>query len=201
VLLDEPLCAIDVGGRAVMRNLLRKLQNKYKLTVLHVTHDFEDALVLADRMGVMNQGQLIECGSCQELFNRPGTMFVADFLGSGNLLIGEVIPNNGQCLFVTEHNRFTVGPQKISGRAYMMVRPEHIVLSREPLISSARNSINGKVKNIVPRSAGTAGIEIDTGDLMRATLLAGTIDKMKLNIGDDVYLTFKSSAVHIIEHN
>jgi len=201
VLLDEPLCAIDVGGRAVMRNLLRKLQNKYKLTVLHVTHDFVDALVLADRMGVMNQGQLIECGSCQELFNRPGTMFVADFLGSGNLLIGEVIPNNGQCLFVTEHNRFTVGPQKISGRAYMMVRPEHIVLSREPLISSARNSINGKVKNIVPRSAGTASIEIDTGDLMRATLLAGTIDKMKLNIGDDVYLTFKSSAVHIIEHN
>ena len=200
LLLDEPISAIDAAGRDVMRRLLKSVQREHRLTVLHVTHDFEDALALADRMGVMNQGYLVEVGTCDELFSRPKTHFVADFLRGGNLFHGRIKPDEEVSVFVTEHNEFILPPQERNGEAYLFLPPQEIVLSREPFDSSARNSVTGKIMHIQFLPGGTARIEVDAGDRFRVTVLKRTVAQMGLQEEEDVYLTFKSSAVHVIEH-
>ena len=200
LLLDEPLSAIDANGRAAMCQLLSALKRKYGLTVLHVTHDFQDALVLADRMGVMNAGRMVETGSPEELFVRPGSHFTAKFLSNDNVMSGDIVHDDGVSLFVTKHNNYILPPQAISGRAYLMIGSEHIVLSRESLASSARNCIPARVKNIISQPGGTARVEADAGDLLCATVLKRTVSAMDIKSGDKIYLAFKSSSVHVIGH-
>jgi molybdate transport system ATP-binding protein len=200
LLLDEPLSAIDAAGKDQMRHLLKSLQHKHHLTVLHVTHDFEDALALADHIGVMNKGQLVETGTCAQLFTRPNTHFVADFLGGDNLFGGTVESHNGQNFFVTAHNRFIVPALSFTGLAYIFIHPQDIVLSRKPLVSSARNSIAGTVSAIQPQPAGTATVQVDTGDVFRVTVLSRTVTEMDLKMGEPVYVTFKSSGTHLLAH-
>ena len=200
LLLDEPLSAIDAGGRVEMRRLLKSLQHKHNLTVLHVTHDFEEALALGDRIGVMNKGQLIEIGTPEQLFTRPNTHFAATFLGGENLFSGVVVARNSQYVFVTKHNEFSLPPQAMTGPAYLFIHPQDIVLSREPLDSSARNCVAGQVRQMTAHPAGTATIEIDAGDSFGVTVLTRTADEMNLKMGDRVHLTFKSSGTHVIAH-
>ena len=200
LLLDEPLSAVDTVGRSTMRILLKSLQRRHNLTVLHVTHDFEDALALADMMGVMDAGRLIETGLPEQLFTQPRTQFVADFLNCGNLLNGAIVSKNGISEFVTTHNKFALPPQSITGAAYVLIKPEHIVISPEPLTSSARNCIMGRITDISTRHTGICRVEVDAGDLMHVTVLARTAQQMELQKNKQVYLTFKSSAVHVIDH-
>jgi len=200
LLLDEPLSAIDTHGRAAMRNLLGWIQRHHKLTVLHVTHDFEDAMALADEMAVMNQGAIVETGTPEQLFSRPGTHFAARFLGNGNVLTGEITSDNGQARFVTRHNRFSLPPQNTTGQAYVMIAPENIVLARTLLTSSARNCVRGRIDRITLQPRGVSRVEIDAGDKLTATVLTQTIKDMNVTVGDEIFLAFKSSAVHVIEH-
>lgn len=200
LLLDEPISSIDAAGRDVMRRLLKSIQRKHRLTVLHVTHDFEDALALADRIGLMNQGQLVEVGHCDQLFTRPKTPFAANFLRGGNLFHGRIQSDNDVSVFVTEHNEFILPPQQREGKAYLFLPPQEIVLSRNPLDSSARNSITGTITHIQSQPGGTAGIEVDAGDRFRITVLKRTAEKMQLREKEDIVLTFKSSAVHVLEY-
>ena len=200
LLLDEPLSAIDASGRGEMRHLLKALQHKHNLTVLHVTHDFEEALALGDRIGVMNDGRVVETGTPEQLFTRPGTHFVAEFLGGDNLFSGTIVSKDGQYAFVTEHNEFSLPPQSIAGQAYLFIHPQDIVLSRKPLDSSARNCLAGQVRHITAHPAGTATVEIDAGDVFGVTVLARTVSEMNLTVDEGVYLTFKSSGTHVIAH-
>lgn len=88
LLLDEPFGALDVKIRAQMRQHLKNIQRQLKVTTILVTHDQEEAFELADRIGIIDRGRLIEVGTSEELYHRPSTDFGATFLGGGNLLIG-----------------------------------------------------------------------------------------------------------------
>jgi sulfate transport system ATP-binding protein len=89
LLLDEPFGALDAKIRTELRRALRNIQTKLGITTIFVTHDQEEAFELADRMGVMNFGRLLEVGPSEELYQRPQTEFVATFLGTANLLVGQ----------------------------------------------------------------------------------------------------------------
>jgi iron(III) transport system ATP-binding protein len=90
VLFDEPLSNLDAKLRAEMRVELRELQRRLDITSLYVTHDQEEALAISDRVIVMNGGRIEQIGSPEEIYNRPRSRFVADFVGSANLIKGEV---------------------------------------------------------------------------------------------------------------
>ena len=87
VLLDEPFGALDAKIREELRNTIRQVQRELGITIILVTHDQEEAFALADRIGVMNLGRLLEVGKPDELYARPATRFVATFLGAANLLL------------------------------------------------------------------------------------------------------------------
>src|SRR5690606_11709385 len=90
LLLDEPFGALDVKIRAQLRRSLKEIQRKLKVTTVLVTHEQEEAFELADRIGVIERGRLVEVGESQTLYNKPQTSFVATFLGAGTVLTGRV---------------------------------------------------------------------------------------------------------------
>ena len=96
---------------------------------------------------------------------RPETHFTAKFFANDNILCGDIVHNNGVSFFVTKHNDYVLPPQTISGRAYVMIGSEQILLSREVLTSSARNCVAGQINNIIWQPGGTARVEVDAGDL------------------------------------
>jgi ABC-type Fe3+/spermidine/putrescine transport system ATPase subunit len=91
LLLDEPLSNLDARLRAQMGDEFRALQRRLKITTLYVTHDQEEAMAIADRIGVMNQGRLEQLGSAQDLYCRPASRFVANFIGKCNLIEGRTV--------------------------------------------------------------------------------------------------------------
>jgi ABC-type Fe3+/spermidine/putrescine transport system ATPase subunit len=88
LLMDEPFGALDAKIREELRRTIRAIQRELRITTILVTHDQEEAFALADRIGVMHQGRLLECGQPDDLYTRPATRFVSTFLGAANLLLG-----------------------------------------------------------------------------------------------------------------
>ena len=95
LLFDEPLSNLDAKLRAEMRVELRELQRRLGVTSVYVTHDQEEALAISDRVVVMNVGGIEQIGTPEDIYNRPRTRFVADFVGSANLIAGRVRNSNG----------------------------------------------------------------------------------------------------------
>ena len=132
VLFDEPLSNLDAKLRAEMRVELRELQRRLGITSVYVTHDQEEALAISDRVIVMNVGVIEQIGSPQEIYNRPRSRFVADFVGSANLLKGRL---TGDGVFTAEGGvilRVTV-PHKPNGKeSEVALRTAYIDLEKQP---------------------------------------------------------------------
>lgn len=96
LLLDEPLGALDLKLRKAMQFELKAMQQKLGITFIYVTHDQEEALTMADRIAVMDQGRALQVGKPQEVYDAPATRFVADFIGETNFLTGEFVSANGK---------------------------------------------------------------------------------------------------------
>ena len=95
LLLDEPLGALDLKLRRQMQIELKRIQTEVELTFVHVTHDQEEAMTMADTIAVMNDGMIEQMGAPAELYENPVTTFVANFLGQSNLIAGRVIDTAG----------------------------------------------------------------------------------------------------------
>lgn len=124
LLFDEPLSNVDAKLRRRVREEIRDLQRKFNLTAVYVTHDQEEALAVSDRIVVMNQGRIAQIGTPDQLYNRPNSRFVADFIGDANLISGRL--ENGR--FVAEGLTLPFADPAQEGAATISVRPERIGL-------------------------------------------------------------------------
>lgn len=176
LLLDEPLSALDAKIRQEVRQELHDLQQQINLTFIYVTHDQEEALALSDRIAVMNKGGLEQVGTPDEIYNRPRTRFVAQFIGKANFLSGQVsevyadrvvVAINGIMVNAVASN----GRPSVGDQVTVMVRPERIRCDRQP---TSDNSVVGKIRSttfigqLVESSVNT-----DLGPLL-VTQLSGT---------------------------
>jgi ABC-type Fe3+/spermidine/putrescine transport system ATPase subunit len=151
LLLDEPLSNLDAKLREQMRFELRSLQRRLKLSVLYVTHDQTEAMTLSDRIAVMHQGRLQQVGTPTEVYEKPATSFVGDFLGRTIVLEGTLghgaewidLGHSGGRLFLggNHHGRFTDG-QKVR----IISRPEDIEVL--PMAEMGRNQVAARVEEI-----------------------------------------------------
>jgi ABC-type Fe3+/spermidine/putrescine transport system ATPase subunit len=145
-LLDEPLGALDAIVRAELRYELKKLASDLGLTVIHVTHDQEEALSIADRVVVMKNGRIVEVGKPSEIYLKPRTLFAENFVGGTNLLEGRVVEgDHSQCIVDIGGRRVRVhGFQKKGGqRVIVSIRPEFI-----PLTTPTEEGWLGRVKQV-----------------------------------------------------
>lgn len=154
LLLDEPLGALDLKLRRQMQIELKDIQSEVGLTFLHVTHDQEEAMTMADTVAVMNKGRIEQMGNPQELYELPYTVFVANFLGQSNLFTGEVSSNGSSKLSIDASGTTIEVPadraQKHRGRITVGVRPEKVTLhDSAPKQASGRNVVGpGRVTDV-----------------------------------------------------
>jgi spermidine/putrescine transport system ATP-binding protein len=138
LLLDEPLGALDLKLKKEMQLELKKIQQEVGITFIYVTHDQEEALVMSDRIGVMEDGILMQVGTPTEMYERPVNRFVADFIGETNFIEGALVEIDGDigAVQVADGTRVTgrVRPGlALDERVSLSVRPEKILISDEPM--------------------------------------------------------------------
>ncbi len=155
LLLDEPLGALDLKLRKAMQLELRGIQQRLGMTFVYVTHDQEEAMVMSDRIVLMNQGRIVQVGSPTEIYNRPQSEFASRFIGEANLLDGAVgavqedhieVDANGLTLWIPAQSGFTTGQ-----KAVVSIRPERISLfvAKEKIPATWKNVFPGTVVNTI----------------------------------------------------
>jgi spermidine/putrescine transport system ATP-binding protein len=140
LLLDEPLGALDLKLRRQMQIELKRIQTEVGITFVHVTHDQEEAMTMADTIAVMNKGVIEQLGAPAELYDAPATTFVSNFLGQSNLVKAEVVGRDGDTVVVDAHGGKVGAPvsraRRTSGTVWLGVRPEKVFLARTGTESS-----------------------------------------------------------------
>lgn len=151
LLLDEPLGALDLKLRRAMQIELKWIQTEVGLTFVHVTHDQEEAMTMADTIAVMNEGRIEQMGSPVELYESPRTVFVANFLGQSNLVKGKIESSGGDYLQVSVHGNRIVVPtarnfamENLEKTVLIGIRPEKISIEH----SEANTLGDGKIIDI-----------------------------------------------------
>jgi putative spermidine/putrescine transport system ATP-binding protein len=138
LLLDEPLSALDAKVRTQLRDEIRRVQLEVGTTTLFVTHDQEEALAVADRVGVMSQGKLEQLAAPADLYANPATPFVAEFVGLNNKVPAEVSGGRAQLLGTSVP---TLEGSIAAGSGLAMVRPESVTVSSDPAGTSTVSSV------------------------------------------------------------
>ena len=149
LLLDEPLGALDLKLRKQMQFELKRLQKKLGITFIYVTHDQEEALTMSDRIAIMYGGDLEQIGTPKEIYEKPKSKFVADFIGESNIFYGVVDSIENDVLDVKLENGNAIAADtnvKNNEIIYVLVRPENIKLSKVPVEGF---TLLGKVKEHV----------------------------------------------------
>jgi len=193
LLLDEPLSALDTHTKAKVQDQLRNIHDEYEMTTIHVTHDFNEAIHLADRIAIINEGEIIQVGKTDEIFQKPKNAFVASFLGSKNLFNGKVNYEN-----IIQMN----GGLKISAlvkpkqAVNFMISSENIILSLEAIQSSAKNSFKGRVIGI-NKKVSIVEVTVDIGINIISHITYSSFNTMALEENTEVFITFKATSVHI----
>ena len=196
LLLDEPLSALDPETREGVQKELRQLHNRLKVTTIHVTHDFEEAIALGEHIAVLGEGCIKQVGTPEQIFRQPNSEFIARFAMARNIFAGEVIDKgNGTAIFRTEGTELVVVTD-LRGKLHASIRPEDILISPEPLRSSARNSFGGTITNIVDRGS-TRYITVNLPPDFICLVTRRSFEEMGLAEGTKVYITFKATAIHI----
>lgn len=175
LLLDEPLGALDLKLREAMQDELKSLQRALDITFVFVTHDQVEALSMADRVAVFNEGRIMQIGAPLDIYERPRSRFVADFVGSSNVLPPDFVEARG-------------GP-----RAWASLRPEAIT-SMDPNAADCRAT--GSVLSVNYQGAATR-VAVDIDGLRVTMLQSAKTDQPR--VGDPVGLAWDPSALHIME--
>jgi putative spermidine/putrescine transport system ATP-binding protein len=188
LLLDEPLSALDAKVRAQLRDEIRRIQLEVGITTLFVTHDQEEALAIADRVGVMRDGRLEQLAPPTEVYSRPATSFVAEFVGLSNRLPGEV---KGGEVLVRGITLPLVERDMPGGQVVALVRPEAVTLASDA--AAETGPLTGTVIAITFLGA-TSRVTVDLGD---TTVLAQlpTSDAAAQSAGSRVTLAIRRDPV------
>lgn len=197
LLLDEPISALDVPSQEEMREELKRIHREAEITTLHVTHNREEASWLGDRIGVMKQGKLVQVGMPNQVFRRPKTEFVANFVGTDNIFKGFSEGGEGTSkIDIGKETEIEAITDK-TGKVTACIRPEEILLSKELLKSSGRNFFEGEVTGIAELE-NTYQITVNAGKKFSVIITKRSKSEMGVEEGSKVYLTFKASAVHVL---
>ncbi|AIJ05587.1 ABC transporter related protein [Methanocaldococcus bathoardescens] len=197
LLMDEPFSALDVKTKENLRKLVKKAINEYETTVLHVTHDFDDVWGLANRIVVMKNGRILQEGSVNDVFYKPSINFVADFVGT-NVLEGEILGKENGLTKVKVGNCILLSVDDGKGKVRLSIRPEDIIISKNPIETSTRNEFKCKVKEI-KKMGNLMYLILDMdGIKLRCILTPNALYSLDIKEGDGVYAIIKATNVRII---
>ena len=209
LMLDEPFSAIDSQLKLSLKKLLKKISG-LGVTIIHVTHNLEEAINLADRVSVIENGKITQTGSIESVFSKPKNSFIASFSGNRNYftsidIIREndsdfaVILANSDDKLETKIEKILIElpnyeSQNIQG---LIIDSKNIIISENRINSSARNNFEGDIVSIFKTEHGF-DIEVNIGIKLWISVTKHSFDELNLTIGKKVWICFKASAVIVI---
>jgi putative spermidine/putrescine transport system ATP-binding protein len=208
LLLDEPLSALDEFLRLKMRGELRRIQDEFGITFIHVTHSQMEAIALADMVVVMDQGQIEQAGSARDVFDRPRTSYVARFIGGQNVVAGKVVDRTGGTVVMSSGNKqiAVTSPNPapaVGANLDIAVRRDRIRLSRDsraegyaPLL----NSIAGRVAAMEYQGSWLKiSIEDGCGEEFVVNVPDSVFFADPLSVGDPVLAQWDAAEIHFLQ--
>lgn len=200
LLLDEPTANLDPISLSKIEEVLAHVIADQSITVLMATHDMSQGQRLADRIGVLAKGELLQVGTPSEIFCSPSSQEIAQLVGVENILEGVVRAKDQELTIISidGYDIQAISAFDVGDKVHALIRPEDITLtlSRDP--SSARNVFGGKVSKM-SLTGPLVRIEIDCGFPLLVTLTAVSVEEMGLTVGKQVYASFKATGVHVIK--
>ena len=200
LLLDEPFSALDPNMRDSARKIVKDFIENLGISTIHVTHDFSDAWIMGNKMGVMRNGKIVRFGLIDEVFSSPQDDFVARFLGATNILRGIATSRKDGLLEVDVKNVkiYTTDNADVGEEVLLSIRPENIVLSYTTPETSQRNVLPAEIEDIhMEGHIAWLILKID-GIEMKAMLTPNAVESMNLEKGKMVYASFKAAATKIV---
>lgn len=198
-LLDEPLSNLDAPLRAQMRKELKRLHRRLGTTFIYVTHDQEEALSLADRVAVMGGGRIQQCGTPQEVYDRPANVFVASFFGLPPMNLAEGVLHAGGPMShlefagrrITLDNMLTEGASASPRPMMIGIRPEHLRISPEPSAERLPAEVS-----LVELRGGQVQLELSIGDLRWTALQPA---EAACSVGQKVWVSLLPGNIHVFD--
>jgi tungstate transport system ATP-binding protein len=199
--LDEPTANLDPVSSAKIEEVLGCIIKESRITVVMATHDMSQGQRLARRIGVMMDGRLLQVGSASEIFTRPETREVAEFVGVDNIWAGVVEEQNNGLMHVrvNGHIMQVMGNFEVDEPVSILVRPEEITLVASQTVSSARNTFKGKVV-LVGYQGSLVRIQLDCGFPVLSLITRRSADEMNIAVGSELYANFKATATRVVKH-
>ncbi len=197
LLLDEPLGALDLKLRRQMQVELKAIQMEVGLTFLHVTHDQEEAMDMADTVAVMNKGEIEQMGAPEALYDRPKTAFVARFLGQSNIFVGDVVDENANSISISCNGQKIAAPksrsEKHTGKVALGVRPEKATFHEQKPDLDSNHNLVGPGEIIDIRFTGVSNqYLIDVPGFGDITVFAQNVGKSPVvELGAQVWVSWK----------
>ncbi len=194
-LMDEPLSNLDARLRIIMRTEIKRLVSDLGITTVYVTHDQVEAMALASRIGVMNQGVLEQVAEPLEVYDRPASIFVASFIGSPPMNLMEVPAGGGRAglpplLAEVDGLTESLGAAAASGNLVIGVRPEHVELAPSPANGSAQARVE-----LVEALGQDTYLYLRSGD----TSLVAVTKRTRIRPGDIVGLRVEPQHIHVMD--
>ncbi len=196
LLLDEPLSALDKALRVDMQVELKRIQREVGITTIFVTHDQEEALTMSDRIGILREGQLVQEGSPEEIYDHPVSEFAATFLGDANILHGQATETGIRLGDGTEIVTRPNSMVRMTGKVSCAVRPERITIVPAAAASVTGNRLAGRVsKRIFAGDSSTYFIE-RAGQTIK--VLVQNAGQIPFDEGQDIVLTWSPESTVLI---
>jgi len=199
LLLDEPTANLDPVSTTRIEELIRDIMHRYDTTILMATHDMSQGQRLADRVGLLLDGEILQTGDWREVFHYPLNREVADFVGIENTIDGVIASSQDRVVTIDTGNNVleAISDYPIGDKVCACLRPEDITLALSQTSTSARNSFDGEISRVVSTGP-LARVEIDCGFPLVALVTKRSAEEMALEKGKQVYASFKATGVHVI---
>ncbi len=199
LLLDEPTANLDPISTSRIEELISHIIHRYDTTIMMATHDMSQGQRLADRIGVMLNGEMLQTGKSDEVFDSPGNREVAEFVGVENIIDGAVISNEEGVATIDVGGNIieAVSNYAAGDKVSVCIRPEAIMLDLTKPTSSARNSFIGEIIRVVTFGS-LNRIVVNCGFQLVVLVTKKSAEELNLEKGGSIYASFKATGIHTI---
>ena len=199
LLLDEPTANLDPISTSKIEELIVNIIHRYDTTLIMATHDMSQGQRLADRIGVLINGEILQTGVPRDVFSSPRNREVAEFVGVENIIDGVIVSSQDKVVTVDIGGGVieAISDYAVGEEVCACVRPEDIILALSRVSSSARNSFFGEITQVVSLGP-LSRIEINCGFRLVALVTKRSAEELNLARTKKVYATFKATGVHIV---
>jgi len=198
--LDEPTANLDPVSISKIEEVLSHVIHEHKTTVIMATHDMPQGQRIAEKIGVLINGEILQIDSPDEIFTSPKDKEVAAFVGIDNILSGVVVEKDNRLVTIKVNSDTiqAISDFYIGETVYALIRPEEITLTPSKDKTSARNTFKGNITKMTP--VGTViRIAVDCGFPLLTLITERSVDELNLTIGKEIYASFKATAIRIVK--